>query len=166
MINGLSAVTDAPPAYPPASLAIPEFNAPTDCTRGGLIVRSRWEIVSILRPNEDQFPSSSNSILEIIVYYHFPTRLNLNLVHIRLSQSWFTIRGSITSLKRDTRGIERIKSLSIRIKSKLSKRSAKSGAGKGDRSRGILETNRVALVTRGEEIKRGRQKVSFMTFTR
>lgn len=102
MINGLSAVTDAPPAYPPASLAIPEFNAPTDCTRGGLIVRSRWEIVSILRPNEDQFPSSSNSILEIIVYYHFPTRLNLNLVHIRLSQSWFTIRGSVTSLKRDT----------------------------------------------------------------
>lgn len=100
----------------------------------------------------------------IIVFLH--VFLNLNLVHIRLSQSWFTIRGSITSLKRDTRGIERIKSLSIRIKSKLSKRSAKSGAGKGDRSRGILETNRVALVTRGEEIKRGRQKVSFMTFTR
>lgn len=100
----------------------------------------------------------------IIVFLH--VFLNLNLVHIRLSQSWFTIRGSITSLKRDTRGIERIKSLSIRIKSKLSKRSAKSGAGKGDRSRGILETNRVTLVTRGEEIKRGRQKVSFMTFTR
>lgn len=100
----------------------------------------------------------------IIVFLH--VFLNLNLVHIRLSQSWFTIRGSITSLKRDTRGIERIKSLSIRIKSKLSKRSAKSGARKGDRSRGILETNRVTLVTRGEEIKRGRQKVSFMTFTR
>ena len=99
----------------------------------------------------------------IIVFLHV---LNLNLVHIRLSQSWFTIRGSITSLKRDTRGIERIKSLSIRIKSKLSKRSAKSGARKGDRSRGILETNRVTLVTREEEIKRGRQKVSFMTFTR
>lgn len=101
MINGLSAVTDAPPAYPPASLAIPEFNAPTDCTRGGLIVRSRWEIVSILRPkiNFLLLPIRYLKLSFIIVFLHV---LNLNLVHIRLSQSWFTIRGSITSLKRDT----------------------------------------------------------------
>lgn len=101
MINGLSAVTDAPPAYPPASLAIPEFNAPTDCTRGGLIVRSRWEIVSILRPkiNFLLLPIRYLKLSFIIVFLHV---LNLNLVHIRLSQSWFTIRGSITSLKCDT----------------------------------------------------------------